>query len=47
MSDTPFFISMSLLFLGAIAVIIKMIWNRLKGKDELDGLMNFKWRKKK
>jgi hypothetical protein len=44
--DTVFFIGISLISLIAIIVIIKMISNRMKGKDELDGLLTFKYKKK-
>jgi hypothetical protein len=44
--DILFFIGISLIFLITIAVIVKMIGNRLKGKDELDDLLTFKHKKK-
>ncbi len=44
--DIIFFIGISLTSLIAIVVIIKMISNRMKGKDELDGLFTFKYKRK-
>jgi hypothetical protein len=44
--DILFFIGISLIALITIAFIVKMIGNRMKGKDELDGLMIFKHKKK-
>lgn len=42
-----FSIVMTVVILIIIAVIIKMIINKVKGKDELDGLINIKPQKKK
>jgi len=45
--DTLFFAITAVVILIITAAIIKMIANRLKGKDELDGIMKIKPRKKK
>lgn len=45
--NTIFFIIMAVVILIITAVIIKMITNKLSGKDELDGIMNVKPRKRK
>jgi len=45
--DTMFFIIMAVVILSIMAAIIKMIANRLNGKDELDGIINIKIRKRK
>lgn len=42
-----FFIIMAVVILSIMAAIIKMIANRLNGKDELDGIINIKIRKRK
>jgi|SRR3569833_4397287 hypothetical protein len=44
--DTLFFAITAVVILIITAAIIKMIANRLKGKDELDGIMKIKPRKK-
>lgn len=44
--DTLLFIGISLISLILITVIIKMICNRMNGKDELDDMFTFKRRKK-
>jgi len=42
-----FLIIMAVVIITIIAAIIKMIANRLNGKDELDGIINIKARKRK
>ena len=44
--DTAFLIVTGLVSFLAVLAIIKMVSNRLDGKDELDGIFNFKRRKK-
>jgi hypothetical protein len=44
--DTVFFIIMSLIDFATVVVIIIMIYNRLKGRDEFDGMPAFKCPKK-
>jgi hypothetical protein len=44
--EIVFLAGMALLALLIIIVIIKMLANRLRGKDELDGLLSFKHPKK-
>lgn len=43
--DTVFFICMGTVSFLSTIVIIKMVSNRLKGKDELDGILFFKRQK--
>ena len=40
--ETAFFITVILVSMGCIWLIYKMISNKLKGKDELDGVLDFK-----
>lgn len=44
--DTVFFICMGTVSFVSTIAIIKMVSNKIKGKDELDGILFFKRRKK-
>lgn len=44
--DTTFLVVTGIVSFLAVVAIVKMLRNRMQGKDELDGVFNFKRRKK-